>query len=152
MPFSGIPGQLSVLFGLLAGVVAAMAGVMSFDAVPPGAMLRVPSVFPFGVSEIRSGRAIPLLNVISMAEATGQTIAIAEAVGKDIDVRTEVPKTIRGECHRLADWRLPRHLRANVAVCFLIGELLSPRLADGNRSADAVAGRGGGAAVSRLGV
>ena len=107
---------------------------------------------PFGVSEIRSGRAIPLLNVISMAEATGQTIAIAEAVGKDIDVRTEVPKTIRGECHRLADWRLPRHLRANVAVCFLIGELLSPRLADGNRSADAVAGRGGGAAVSRLGV
>ena len=43
--------------------------------------------------------AIPLMvfSVISMAEATGQTVAIAEAVGKDIDVRTVVPKTIRGD-------------------------------------------------------
>jgi xanthine/uracil permease len=43
--------------------------------------------------------AIPLMvfSVISMAEATGQTVAIAEAVGKDIDVRTDVPKTIRGD-------------------------------------------------------
>ena len=32
-----------------------------------------------------------------MAEATGQTVAIAEAVDKDIDVRTDVPKTIRGD-------------------------------------------------------
>jgi xanthine/uracil permease len=43
--------------------------------------------------------ALPLLifSVISMAEATGQTVAIAEVVGKDIDPQTEVPKTIRGD-------------------------------------------------------
>ncbi len=96
----GILGQLSVLFGLLAGaIVAALAGVMSFDAVLPGAVLSVPTLFPFGVPKFDLVAAIPLMvfSVISMAEATGQTVAIAEAVGKDIDVRTEVPKTIRGD-------------------------------------------------------
>ena len=38
-----------------------------------------------------------VFSVISMAEATGQTVAIAEVVGKDIDVRNDVPKTIRGD-------------------------------------------------------
>jgi uracil-xanthine permease len=96
----GTLGQLSVLFGLLAGaIVAALAGAMSFDAVLPGAMLSVPTVFPFGIPKFDLIAAIPLLvfSVISMAEATGQTVAIAEAVDKDIDVRTEVPKTIRGD-------------------------------------------------------
>lgn len=97
---SGILGQLSVLFGLLAGaVVAALAGAMSFDAVLPGGLLSVPTLFPFGMPQFDIVAAIPLLvfSVISMAEATGQTVAIAEAVDKDIDVRTEVPKTIRGD-------------------------------------------------------
>jgi uracil-xanthine permease len=97
---SGVLGQLAVLFGLLAGaIVAALAGAMSFDAVLPGAVLSVPSLFPFGVPKFDLIAAIPLMvfSVISMAEATGQTVAIAEAVGKDIDVRTEVPKTIRGD-------------------------------------------------------
>jgi uracil-xanthine permease len=96
----GILGQLSVLFGLLAGaMVATLAGVMSFDAVLPGAVLSVPLVFPFGTPKFDLIAAIPLMvfSVISMAEATGQTVAVAEAVGKDIDVRTEVPKTIRGD-------------------------------------------------------
>jgi xanthine/uracil permease len=35
--------------------------------------------------------------VISMAEATGQTVAVAEVVGKEIDPRDVVPKTIRGD-------------------------------------------------------
>jgi uracil-xanthine permease len=97
---TGMLGQLSVLFGLLAGaIIAALAGVMSFDAVLPGALVSAPTVFPFGVPKFDLIAAIPLMvfSVISMAEATGQTVAIAEAVGKDIDVRTEVPKTIRGD-------------------------------------------------------
>jgi uracil-xanthine permease len=97
---SGILGQLAVLFGLLAGaLVATLTGAMGFDAVLPGAVLSVPILFPFGVPKFDLIAAIPLMvfSVISMAEATGQTVAIAEAVGKDIDVRTEVPKTIRGD-------------------------------------------------------
>ena len=97
---SGILGQLSVLFGLLAGaIVAALTGAMNFDAVLPGGLLSVPTLFPFGMPQFDIVAAIPLLvfSVISMAEATGQTVAIAEAVDKDIDVRTEVPKTIRGD-------------------------------------------------------
>ncbi|MDB5656136.1 MAG: xanthine/uracil/vitamin permease [Tardiphaga sp.] len=97
---SGMLGQLSVLFGLLAGaVVAALLGAMHFDGIVTGAMLSVPTVFPFGMPKFDIVAAIPLLvfSVISMAEATGQTVAIAEAVDKDIDIRTEVPKTIRGD-------------------------------------------------------
>ena len=98
--FSGILGQLSVLFGLLGGaIIAALAGTMNLDGVLPGAALSVPTLFPFGVPKFDLVAAIPLLvfSVISMAEATGQTVAIAEAVGKEIDVRSEVPKTIRGD-------------------------------------------------------
>ena len=98
--FSGILGQLSVLFGLLGGaIIAALAGTMHLDGVLPGAALSVPTLFPFGVPKFDLVAAIPLLvfSVISMAEATGQTVAIAEAVGKEIDVRSEVPKTIRGD-------------------------------------------------------
>lgn len=96
----GILGQLSVLFGLLAGaIVAALLGAMNFDGVLSGAVVSVPTVFPFGLPKFDIIAAIPLLvfSVISMAEATGQTVAIAEAVDKEIDVRTEVPKTIRGD-------------------------------------------------------
>ncbi len=98
--FRGILGQLAVLLGLLAGAIVAMAfGIMTFDAVLPGAVVSMPALFPFGVPKFDLVAAIPLLvfSVISMAEATGQTVAIAEAVGKDIDVRVEVPKTIRGD-------------------------------------------------------
>jgi xanthine/uracil permease len=96
----GLLGQLSVLFGLLAGaVVAALAGIMTFDTVLPGAVLSVPTPFPFGMPKFDVIAAIPLMvfSIISMAEATGQTVAIAEAVGKDIDGRVDVPKTIRGD-------------------------------------------------------
>lgn len=98
--FHGLIGQLAVLFGLLAGaIVAALLGAMHFDGVFTGAVIGVPSVFPFGMPKFDIVAAIPLLvfSVISMAEATGQTVAIAEAVDKDIDIRTEVPKTIRGD-------------------------------------------------------
>ena len=64
-----------------------------------GLMAPFENTVAFGVPKFDLIAAIPLMvfSVISMAEATGQTVAIAEAVGKDIDVRTEVPKTIRGD-------------------------------------------------------
>ncbi len=96
----GLLGQLAVLFGLLAGtLVAALTGAMTFDGIVTGAVVSVPTIFPFGMPKFDLIAAIPLMvfSVISMAEATGQTVAIAEAVDKDIDVRTEVPKTIRGD-------------------------------------------------------
>ena len=96
----GTLGQLSVLLGLLAGsAVAAIMGMMSFDAVLPGPLLTSPTLFPFGAPTFNIVAAIPLLifSIISMAEATGQTVAVAEVVGKEIKVRDTVPRTIRGD-------------------------------------------------------
>jgi uracil-xanthine permease len=92
--------QLSVLLGLLAGSgVAAIIGAMSFADVVAGPVVTVPTLFPFGVPTFDLVAAIPLVvfSVISMAEATGQTVAIAEVVGKEIDARADVPKTIRAD-------------------------------------------------------
>lgn len=96
----GTVGQLSVLLGLLAGAaLGAMTGAMSFDTILPGPVLSAPALFPFGVPTFDLIAAIPLLifSVISMAEATGQTIAVADAVGKEIIPREVVPRTIRGD-------------------------------------------------------
>ena len=97
---TGTLRQLSVLLGLLAGsCLAALAGSMSFAGVVPGPIVSMPSLFPFGLPVFNIIAATPLIvfSVISMAEATGQTVAIAEVVGKGIDARTDVPKTIRGD-------------------------------------------------------
>ena len=98
--FKGMLGQLAVLLGLLAGAALAWAlGMMSFADVWTGAIVTVPTPLPFGMPRFDVLAALPLLifSVISMAEATGQTVAIAEVVGKEIDPQTEVPKTIRGD-------------------------------------------------------
>ena len=97
---TGMAGQLSVLFGLLAGtVLAALIGVAHFDAVAVGPIVSAPTLLPFGVPTFDLLAAIPLLlfSVVSMAEATGQTIAVADVVGKEINPREAVPKTIRGD-------------------------------------------------------
>jgi xanthine/uracil permease len=83
--------QISVLLGLVAGTcVAAALGMMSVADVATGALVSVP--FPFGWPSFDFVAAIPLIvfSVISMAEATGQTIAIADVVGKEIDPTTDV--------------------------------------------------------------
>ncbi|WP_277183656.1 uracil-xanthine permease family protein [Caballeronia sp. BR00000012568055] len=98
--FKGMLGQLAVLLGLLAGAALAWAlGEMSFADVWSGALVTVPTPLPFGMPRFDVLAALPLLifSVISMAEATGQTVAIAEVVGKEIDPQSEVPKTIRGD-------------------------------------------------------
>ncbi|HTZ03774.1 MAG TPA: uracil-xanthine permease family protein [Xanthobacteraceae bacterium] len=97
---SGTLRQLSVLLGLVLGTcVAAALGKMSIAGVATGAVVSFPSLFPFGVPVFDFLAAVPLIvfSVISMAEATGQTIAIADVVGKDIEPGKEVPKTIRGD-------------------------------------------------------
>jgi uracil-xanthine permease len=97
---SGTWRQLSVLLGLAAGTcVAALAGTMSLAGVGTGPIVSMPTLFPFGWPIFNIVAAIPLVVfcVISMAEATGQTIAVAEFVGKEIDPRRDVPKTIRGD-------------------------------------------------------
>jgi uracil-xanthine permease len=96
----GLWRQLSVLLGLVAGTcLAAALGMMNLSSVGTGALMSLPSLFPFGRPSFDLVAAIPLIvfSVISMAEATGQTIAIADVVGKDIDPEKEVPRTIRGD-------------------------------------------------------
>ena len=97
---TGLWRQLSVLLGLVLGAcVSGALGVMSLAGVETGAIVSVPSLFPFGRPTFDLIAAIPLVvfSVISMAEATGQTIAIADVVGKEIDAERDVPKTIRGD-------------------------------------------------------
>jgi uracil-xanthine permease len=96
----GMWRQLSVLLGLVAGTcLAAALGLMSIAGIGSGAVVSLPTLFPFGRPSFDLVAAIPLVvfSVISMAEATGQTIAIADVVGKEIDPETDVPKTIRGD-------------------------------------------------------
>ncbi|WP_433706049.1 uracil-xanthine permease family protein [Paraburkholderia sacchari] len=98
--FKGMLGQLAVLLGLLAGAALASAlGLMSFASVWSGALVTLPTPLPFGMPRFDLFAALPLLifSVISMAEATGQTVAIAEIVGKEIDPRVAVPQTIRAD-------------------------------------------------------
>jgi uracil-xanthine permease len=97
---SGMWRQLSVLLGLAAGTcVAAAVGEMSVAGIETGPLLSVPVLLPFGWPIFDVVAAIPLIvfSAISMAEATGQTIAVAEVVGKDIVPRRDVPKTILGD-------------------------------------------------------
>jgi uracil-xanthine permease len=97
---SGTFRQLSVLLGLLTGACIAVAtGTMTLTDVVPGPIASVPALFPFGIPQFDFIAAIPLVifSVISMAEATGQTVAIADVVGKEINPRYDVPKTIRGD-------------------------------------------------------
>lgn len=98
--FKGMLGQLSVLLGLVAGaIVAALFGQMSLASVGAGPVFSLPTPLPFGIPHFDLVAAIPLLifSVISMVEATGQTVAVAEIVGQPLDMPRDVPKTIRGD-------------------------------------------------------
>nr|WP_311526840.1 uracil-xanthine permease family protein [uncultured Ralstonia sp.] len=98
--FAGMFGQLAVLLGMLAGAaLSAVFGLMNFAGVLSGPIITMPTPLPFGMPHFDVLAALPLLifSVISMAEATGQTVAIAEVVGKEIDPRVTVPMTIRAD-------------------------------------------------------
>ncbi|MEU7423450.1 solute carrier family 23 protein [Streptomyces sp. NPDC040750] len=96
----GVLRQLAVLLGLVAGTLLALAlGQVHPDAALAGQLLGMPQPLPFGAPVFDLLAALPLMlySVASMAEATGQTVINAEAVGKDIDVRSAVPRTVRGD-------------------------------------------------------
>ncbi|WP_392895980.1 uracil-xanthine permease family protein [Streptomyces sp. LN699] len=96
---TGILRQLAVMLGLLAGTaLAAVLGAVDFKGAG-GGLFTVPQLLPFGSPRFDLVAALPLMlySLASMAEATGQTVINAEAVGKEIDRRTAVPKTIRGD-------------------------------------------------------
>ncbi|WP_243079477.1 uracil-xanthine permease family protein [Pantoea sp. MQR6] len=98
--FTGILRQLSVMFGLLAGtLLGVLLGVTDFSGVSHGPLLSVPQFFPFGWPVFNISASLPLLiyAVISMAEATGQTIATAEIVNSTQNVHKTIPRTIRGD-------------------------------------------------------
>ncbi|WP_159873433.1 MULTISPECIES: uracil-xanthine permease family protein [unclassified Raoultella] len=100
LAFTGILRQLSVMFGLLAGTLLAIVlGSADFGDVSQGPLFSLPQLFPFGWPIFNLSASLPLLiyAVISMAEATGQTIATAEIVKSTQNVHQAIPRTIRGD-------------------------------------------------------
>jgi uracil-xanthine permease len=98
--FSGTLRRLAVMLGLVGGSLVALAlGHMDLSGVLSGPVVVVPQLFPFGMPKFDVVAAIPLIvfSIISMAEATGQTIATAEIVGRRGDAHAMVPATIRGD-------------------------------------------------------
>ena len=98
--FSGTLRRLAVMLGLVGGSLVALAlGHMDLSGVLSGPVVVVPQLFPFGMPKFDVVAAIPLIvfSIISMAEATGQTIATAEIAGRRGDAHAMVPATIRGD-------------------------------------------------------
>lgn len=98
--FTGTLQRISVMLGLVAGtLLAAALGRLDLSGVLQGPLLAVPHLFPFGMPKFDIVAALPLIvfSVISMAEATGQTIATTEIVGRKGDAHAIVPRTIRGD-------------------------------------------------------
>ncbi|EMY2049637.1 uracil-xanthine permease [Salmonella enterica] len=96
LAFSGILRQLAVMFGLLAGTLLGMAlGSTDFSGVSHGPLFSFPQLLPFGWPIFDLSASLPLLiyAVISMAEATGQTIATAEIVNSTQNVQQAIPRT-----------------------------------------------------------
>ncbi|UDM53626.1 uracil-xanthine permease family protein [Cupriavidus sp. MP-37] len=96
----GMLAQLAILLGLLGGaVVAGLTGAFHLGQVSMSPVLALPTPFPFGWPTFDVVAAIPLMvfAVISMVEATGQTLAISDAVGRPVDQQRDVPRTIRGD-------------------------------------------------------
>ncbi|GAB2846109.1 uracil-xanthine permease family protein [Pseudoduganella ginsengisoli] len=97
---TGMLRQLSILLGLVGGaVVAALSGQFHMEHVSLFPLFSTPSLLPFGMPKFDVMAALPMMifAVISMVEATGQTMAIGEAVDQKIDQQRDVPRTIRGD-------------------------------------------------------
>jgi uracil-xanthine permease len=93
-------GQLSVMFGLIAGsLVAAATGHLHLTGLLDGPVIGLPTLFPFGMPKFDVLAAVPLIlfSLISMAEATSQTVAITEVVGRAVNRERDVPRTIMGD-------------------------------------------------------
>ncbi|QRZ16212.1 uracil-xanthine permease (plasmid) [Paracoccus methylovorus] len=98
--FTGTMQRISVMLGLIAGtLLAAALGRLDVTGVMDGSIIAVPHLFPFGMPKFDIIASLPLIifSIISMAEATGQTIATAEIVNRKGDAHAIVPRTIKGD-------------------------------------------------------
>jgi uracil-xanthine permease len=98
--FGGTLARLAILLGLVGGALSAIAlGTFHTGQVAMSPLLALPTPFPFGWPQFDIMAALPLMvfAVISMVEATGQTLAISDAVGRPVDAGRDVPRTIRGD-------------------------------------------------------
>lgn len=98
--FSGTLQRLAVMLGLVGGSLAALAmGQLDVSGVLSGPVVAIPHLFPFGMPKFDIVAALPLIvfSIISMAEATGQTVATADIVGRRGNAHAIVPATIRGD-------------------------------------------------------
>jgi uracil-xanthine permease len=98
--FRGTPGRLAVLLGLMTGaVLGGFMGAMPLAGIWQGPLFTHPVWLPFGMPRFDLVAALPLLVfcAVSMAEATAQTVAVGETCGKPIEVRRDVPRTIRAD-------------------------------------------------------
>jgi uracil-xanthine permease len=96
----GTLGQLSILLGLVGGSLLAVAlGAFDSAQLSGWPLLSLPALMPFGVPRFDLFASIPLMLfcLVSMVEATGQTVAISEAVDKPLDINRDVTRTIRGD-------------------------------------------------------
>lgn len=96
----GMLGQLAVMFGLVAGtLVAGLSGMLHLEPILTGPAISLPVAFPFGWPKFDLLASLPLLlfSIISMAEATSQTVAISEVVGRPVNRERDVPRTILGD-------------------------------------------------------
>ncbi|ANG63610.1 nucleobase:cation symporter [Marinobacterium aestuarii] len=97
---TGIFKQLAILGGLIGGtLIAFLIGAMHTENFSLTPLVGVPEVLPFGMPTFDIIAALPLMIfcMISMVEATGQTVAISEVVGKELDKERDVARTIRGD-------------------------------------------------------
>jgi uracil-xanthine permease len=96
----GTLGQLAVMFGLIAGsIVAGITGFVHIDGVFAAPIFSVPRLFPFGFPKFDLLASLPMIlfSIISMAEATSQTVAVSEVVERPVDRERDVPRTILGD-------------------------------------------------------
>ena len=96
----GTLGQLAVMFGLVAGsLLALLCGLLHADGLFASPVISLPSAFPFGAPKFDLLASLPMIlfSIISMAEATSQTVAVSEVVGRPVNRERDVPRTILGD-------------------------------------------------------
>lgn len=97
---TGTLQRLAVMLGLVGGTLIALSiGEAEITGLLTGPVIAFPQLLPYGMPKFDIFASLPLIifSVISMAEATGQTLATAEIAGRSGNAQEIVPKTIRGD-------------------------------------------------------
>ena len=89
--FKGFLGNIAVLLGLIIGTIAAVfLGNVNFDAVTSASLLGITTPFAFGTPTFDGPSifAMTIVMLVSMAETTGDALAVGTIVDKPIDQHT----------------------------------------------------------------